>query len=93
MFPLVAAAGGEHYDIAGESDNITFCPLGRIDDEVERTWVAEWLAKGQNKMQVYLGIDVGGTKTDALIADGAGRVLGRGRAGPALAAAGIGSFF
>lgn len=34
-------------------------------------------------MQLYLGIDVGGTKTDALIADGAGRVLGRGRAGPA----------
>ena len=43
MFPLVAAAGGEHYDIAGESDNITFCPLGRIDDEVERSWAAEWL--------------------------------------------------
>jgi type IV secretory pathway VirB4 component len=31
MFPLVAAAGGQHYDIAGESDNISFCPLGRID--------------------------------------------------------------
>ena len=43
MFPLVAAAGGEHYDIAGESDNITFCPLGRIDDEVELSWAAEWL--------------------------------------------------
>jgi type IV secretion system protein VirB4 len=43
MFPLVAAAGGQHYDIAGESDNITFCPLGQIDGEVERTWATEWL--------------------------------------------------
>ena len=43
MFPLVAAAGGQHYDIAGESDHITFCPLGQIDAEVERTWAAEWL--------------------------------------------------
>lgn len=43
MFPLVAAAGGEHYDIAGESESISFCPLGRIDAEVERSWAAEWL--------------------------------------------------
>jgi len=43
MFPLVAAAGGQHYDIAGESDNITFCPLGQIDGEVERSWAAQWL--------------------------------------------------
>ncbi len=45
MFPLVAAAGGQHDDIAGESDNITFCPLGHIDSEVERTWAAQWLER------------------------------------------------
>jgi type IV secretion/conjugal transfer VirB4 family ATPase len=43
MFPLVAAAGGQHYDIAGEADDITFCPLGQIDDDGERSWAAEWL--------------------------------------------------
>ncbi len=31
---------------------------------------------------VFLGVDGGGTKTEALIADAAGRVLGRGLAGP-----------
>ncbi len=34
-------------------------------------------------MALYLGIDVGGTKTDAVIADHTGRILGTGRAGPA----------
>jgi N-acetylglucosamine kinase-like BadF-type ATPase len=32
---------------------------------------------------LYLGIDVGGTKTHALIADAAGRIWGAGRGGPA----------
>lgn len=32
---------------------------------------------------LYLGVDGGGTHTVALVADGAGRVLGRGTAGPA----------
>jgi len=43
MYPLVSAAGGQHYDIAGESDNISFCPLAKIDDEIERSWASEWL--------------------------------------------------
>jgi len=34
-------------------------------------------------MPLYLGIDVGGTKTDAIIADHTGKILGTGRAGPA----------
>lgn len=32
---------------------------------------------------LYLGVDVGGTKTHAVIADGRGRIRGAGRAGPA----------
>ena len=44
MYPLVSAAGGQHYDIAGESDDISFCPLGGIDNESELSWAAEWLA-------------------------------------------------
>lgn len=54
MFPLVAAAGGEHYDIAGESDRISFCPLGRIDLEGERNWAAEWL----ESLAQLQGVDV-----------------------------------
>ena len=43
MYPLVSAAGGQHYDIAGESDGISFCPLAEIDSDAERTWAADWI--------------------------------------------------
>jgi len=40
---LVQAAGGQHYDIAGEESGLAFCPLGRIGSDSERAWAAEWL--------------------------------------------------
>ncbi|TSE35136.1 VirB4 family type IV secretion/conjugal transfer ATPase [Tepidimonas charontis] len=43
MMPLVLAAGGQHYDIAGEDAAVTFCPLAEIDTDAERAWAAEWL--------------------------------------------------
>ena len=44
MQPLVWAAGGEHYDIAGDStDELAFCPLGRMDEVAEQDWAAEWI--------------------------------------------------
>lgn len=43
MEPLARAAGGQHYDIAGESDGLAFCPLLQVDREAERSWAAEWL--------------------------------------------------
>jgi len=45
-WPLVAAAGGHHYDIAAEDEGeggIAFYPLGGIDAEGERAWAAQWL--------------------------------------------------
>jgi N-acetylglucosamine kinase-like BadF-type ATPase len=36
----------------------------------------------QRDMRLYLGLDVGGTKTQALIADQAGHIRGMGRRGP-----------
>jgi type IV secretion/conjugal transfer VirB4 family ATPase len=42
-YPLVKAAGGEHYDILGEVGSPQFCPLARIDEPGERVWAAEWL--------------------------------------------------
>lgn len=42
--PLVLAAGGDHYDIAGDRiDQLSFYPLASIDDARQRTWAAEWL--------------------------------------------------
>lgn len=43
MQPLVWAAGGQHYDIAGDTDDIAFCPLGRIHTQSEREWAVEWV--------------------------------------------------
>ncbi|BAP87626.1 CagE, TrbE, VirB component of type IV transporter system [Burkholderiales bacterium GJ-E10] len=43
MLPLVWAAAGEHYDIAGESGDLAFCPLGRVDEPAEQVWAAEWI--------------------------------------------------
>lgn len=42
-FPLVSAAGGMHYDIAGEDETLGFCPLAHIDEPSERLWAEEWL--------------------------------------------------
>jgi type IV secretion system protein VirB4 len=44
MQPLVWAAGGEHYDIAGDAAaDLAFCPLGRIDEPAQQDWAAEWI--------------------------------------------------
>jgi type IV secretion system protein TrbE len=43
-FPLVAACGGHHYDIAADSlDALAFYPLASIDRPTERAWAAEWI--------------------------------------------------
>ncbi len=43
MLPLCWAAGGQHYDIAGEHGDLAFCPLGRVHEPSEQVWAAEWL--------------------------------------------------
>lgn len=43
MLPLVSAAGGQHYDIAGDAHDLAFCPLGQIDKPAEQFWAAEWV--------------------------------------------------
>jgi type IV secretion system protein VirB4 len=42
-YPLVAATGGQHYDLMGEYSSPNFCPLANVDDPAERAWAAEWL--------------------------------------------------
>ncbi|EGQ61094.1 CagE, TrbE, VirB component of type IV transporter system, conserved region [Acidithiobacillus sp. GGI-221] len=43
MLPLVSAAGGQHYDIAGDAHDLAFCPLGMVDKPSEQSWAAEWV--------------------------------------------------
>lgn len=42
-FGLCNAAGGDHYEIAGEHSDLAFYPLADIDSVNERTWAADWL--------------------------------------------------
>lgn len=43
MFPLCDAAGGTHYDIAGENSSLAFCPLQHVNSGAEQSWAEEWI--------------------------------------------------
>ena len=40
---ITAAMGGNFYNLGLETDELSFQPLARIDDENERSWAAEWI--------------------------------------------------
>lgn len=42
MFPLTAAAGGDHYDV-GAGEGLSFCPLADLGDDTDRAWASEWI--------------------------------------------------
>jgi type IV secretion/conjugal transfer VirB4 family ATPase len=42
-YALCHAAGGDHYEIAGEESSLSFYPLCEIDRPSERAWAADWL--------------------------------------------------
>lgn len=44
MFPLCKAAGGTHYDVAGDGDALSFCPLQHVDSDAESSWAEEWIS-------------------------------------------------
>lgn len=57
MYALCEAVGGQHYNIAGDEEQITtedgyvmtkanyaFCPLQYLDDQSDLTWAAGWIA-------------------------------------------------
>ncbi|MBI9079287.1 MAG: conjugal transfer protein TrbE [Pseudodesulfovibrio sp.] len=43
MFPICKAAGGTHYDVAGDDSTLAFCPLQHIDSNTEQSWCEEWV--------------------------------------------------
>jgi type IV secretion/conjugal transfer VirB4 family ATPase len=44
MYPLAKAMGESHYAIAGENQELSFCPLGGIDTDAEQGWAEEWIS-------------------------------------------------
>ncbi|ACS79768.1 conjugal transfer protein TrbE [Maridesulfovibrio salexigens] len=43
MFPLCKAAGGTHYEIAGDDSELAFAPLSNVDSDAEQAWAEEWI--------------------------------------------------
>ena len=38
MYTYCEAAGGTHYNIAGDDDTLSFCPLQYLDSDSDRSW-------------------------------------------------------
>jgi type IV secretion/conjugal transfer VirB4 family ATPase len=43
MYPLVKACGGLHFDVAGDGDTLSFCPLQFLETKGDRAWAMEWI--------------------------------------------------
>lgn len=43
MLVTAKACGGLHYDIAGEGEHPTFCPLAVLDGEADLAWAEDWI--------------------------------------------------
>lgn len=43
MLPLTLAAGGDHFEIAGEGASLAFCPLSELSSDGDRAWASEWI--------------------------------------------------
>lgn len=54
IYPLAMAAGGEHYTVGGDGDELAFCPLQYLETKGDRAWAAEWIetALGLNQIQI-----------------------------------------
>ena len=45
QYVLTHAVGGEFYDILGDDDALSFCPLGHLDDLNEQKWAFTWIER------------------------------------------------
>ncbi|KSV75622.1 conjugal transfer protein TrbE [Sinorhizobium sp. GW3] len=47
LLPLTLAAGGDHYEIGGDSEErgraLAFCPLSELSSDGDRAWASEWI--------------------------------------------------
>jgi type IV secretion/conjugal transfer VirB4 family ATPase len=43
MYPLVKAAGGQHFTVAADDENLAFCPLQFLETKGDRAWAMEWI--------------------------------------------------
>ncbi|MBN2722013.1 MAG: conjugal transfer protein TrbE, partial [Campylobacterales bacterium] len=43
LYPLTAAAGGDHYDIGGDEDKLAFAPLSNLKTQNDIAWAEDWI--------------------------------------------------
>jgi type IV secretion system protein TrbE len=43
MYTYCKAAGGTHYNVAGDDETLSFCPLQYLETDSDRAWAIEWL--------------------------------------------------
>ena len=54
IYPLAMAAGGEHFTVGGDGDELAFCPLQYLETKSDRAWAAEWIETLLNLNQISL---------------------------------------
>ena len=54
MYTLCKAAGGTHYNVAGDDEQLSFCPLQFVETRSDRAWAKEWITEicELNQLQV-----------------------------------------
>ncbi len=43
MYPLTKGMGGQHFTVAAEDDQLSFCPLQFLETKSDRAWAMEWI--------------------------------------------------
>lgn len=43
MYPLVKAAGGQHFTVGADDEKLAFCPLQFLATKSDRAWAMEWI--------------------------------------------------
>ncbi len=43
LYPLTKASGGRHFTVAGDSEQLSFCPLQFLETRNDRAWAMEWI--------------------------------------------------
>jgi type IV secretion system protein TrbE len=54
LYAITKASGGVHYHVAGDGDQLAFCPLQHLETKQDRAWAAEWVKQilTLNKVEV-----------------------------------------
>jgi type IV secretion system protein VirB4 len=45
MYTLCKAAGGIHYNVAADDEELCFCPLQYLETRADRAWAKEWISQ------------------------------------------------